>query len=123
LFSDKNGPDAAHVGMLREVKSYSDAGGQIMFGTDVGYLTNYSDLTREYELLERAGLSFPRILEALTTAPASRLGFSATTGSVANGLDADLVVLDSDPARDTEAFGRVKMTLRQGQIIYREQSQ
>jgi len=37
LFSGENGPDAAHEGILREVKSYSDAGGKILFGTDVGY--------------------------------------------------------------------------------------
>ena len=37
LFSGENGPDAAHEGILREVKSYADAGGKILFGTDVGY--------------------------------------------------------------------------------------
>lgn len=41
-----------------------------------------------------------------------RLGFAATTGRVANGQDADLVMLDGDPARDLMAFSRVKMTLR-----------
>jgi len=46
LFSGENGPDAAHEGILREVKSYADAGGQILFGTDVGYLTDYPLLTR-----------------------------------------------------------------------------
>lgn len=123
LFSGESGPDAAHEGILQEVKSYSDAGGQILFGTDVGYLTDYPLLTREYELLGRAGLTFPQILAALTTAPAKRLGFSATTGRVARGQDADLVILESDPARDLTAFSRVKITLRGGRIIYRAQSQ
>ena len=110
-------------GILREVKSYSNAGGQILFGTDVGYLTEYPDLTKEYELLGRAGLTFSQVLDTLTTAPATRLGFSATTGRVVNGQDADLVVLESDPARDLMAFSRVKMTLRRGHIIYRSQGQ
>lgn len=120
LFSGENGPDAAHEGILREVKSYADAGGQILFGTDVGYLTDYPLLTREFQLLARAGLTFDQILAALTTAPAVRFGFAATTGRVAIGQDADLVVLSGDPARDIRAFSRVALTLRLGNILYRD---
>ena len=105
------------------MKRYSNAGGQILFGTDVGYLTEYPHLTKEYELLGRAGLTFSQVLDTLTTAPATRLGFSATTGRVVNGEDADLVALESDPALDLMAFSRVKMTLRRGHIIYRSQGQ
>ncbi len=120
LFSGENGPDAAHEGILREVKSYADAGGRILFGTDVGYLTDYPLLTREFELLARAGLTFDQILAALTTAPAVRFGFAATTGRVAVGQDADLVVLSGDPTRDIRAFSRVALTLRLGNILYRD---
>lgn len=123
LFSGENGPDANHQGILQEVKSYSDAGGQILFGTDIGYLTDYRLLTREYELLGHAGLTFSQVLAALTTAPAERLGFAATTGRVANGQDADLVILNGDPAHNLTEFSRVKMTLRRGRIIYRAQGQ
>ncbi|HEY6129189.1 MAG TPA: amidohydrolase family protein [Candidatus Acidoferrum sp.] len=118
LFSGENGPDAAHEGISREVKSYSDAGGQILFGTDIGYLTDYPLLTREFELLHRAGLSFDQILAALTTTPAARFGFAATTGRVAAGQNADLVVLNGDPAHDIKAFSRVALTIRSGNIIY-----
>jgi imidazolonepropionase-like amidohydrolase len=120
LFSGENGPDAADEGLLREVKSYADAGGQILFGTDVGYLTDYPWLTREFELLARAGLTFDQILAALTTAPAVRFGFAATTDRVAVGQDADLVVLSGDPTRDIRAFSRVALTLRLGNILYRD---
>lgn len=120
LFSGENGPAAAHEGILREVKSYADAGGQILFGTDVGYLTDYPLLTREFVLLARAGLTFDQILAALTTDPAVRFGFAATTGRVAVGQDADLVVLSGDPTRDIRAFSRVALTLRLGNILYRD---
>jgi imidazolonepropionase-like amidohydrolase len=105
-------------GFLRELKAYADAGGQILFGTDVGFLTEY-DPTREYELMARAGLSFSQILASLTTAPAERLGFGSRAGRIATGLDADLVVLDGDPARDARAFARVRATIRAGRVIYR----
>ena len=42
-----------------------------------------------------------------------------TAGHIAPGMEADLVVLEGDPARDLGALGRVRYTLRQGRIIYR----
>jgi imidazolonepropionase-like amidohydrolase len=120
LFSGENGPDAAHEGIFSEVKSYSDAGGQILFGTDVGYLTDYSLLTREFELLHRSGLTFDQILASLTTAPAARFGFAEKTGRVAVWQEADLAVLNGDPKQDVTAFSRVALTVRLGNIIYRE---
>lgn len=123
LFSGEDGPDANHQGILQEVKSYSDAGGQILFGTDIGFITDYRLLTREYELLGRAGLNYRQVLATLTTTPAKRLGFAATAGRITTGQDADLAVLDSDPADDITAFSRIKMTLRQGHIIYRAEGQ
>ena len=113
-----NSPTEINQGILHEVKSYADAGGRIMFGTDVGYLTNYADLTREFDLLSRAGLTFPQILASLTTSPAERLGFASTSGRLRKGMDADLVVLEADPAKDVMAFSRVQMTIRRGKVIY-----
>ena len=55
-----------------EVKSYADAGGKIMYGTDVGYLMDYPHLTSEFEYLAKAGLNFQQILASLTMVPAAR---------------------------------------------------
>jgi len=118
LFSGENGPDAAHEGILREVKSYTDAGGKILFGTDVGYLTDYNELTREFGLLSRAGLSSQQILASLTTNPAQRFGYSTRSGRIAKGMDADLVVLSADPTRDVTAFFKVAFTIRRGKILF-----
>jgi imidazolonepropionase-like amidohydrolase len=104
--------------VLSVVGWYAREGGQILFGTDVGFLTDY-DPTEEYVLMSRAGLSFTQILEALTTAPAKRFGLSKKTGRIAPGMDADIVLLGSDPAIDIKAFSNVRYTLRSGKIIYR----
>jgi imidazolonepropionase-like amidohydrolase len=104
--------------ILKEVKTYEDAGGQIMFGTDIGYLTDYSALTKEYGYLARAGLTFRQILASLTTTPAARLGYARRTGEVRRGMDADLCLLEGDPAQDINAFSHVALTIYQGQIIY-----
>ena len=77
------------------------------------------DPTDEYVFMQRAGLSYAQILAALTTAPAARFG-AARSGRLAPGLDADVVVLDGDPAQDIRALARVGQTLRGGRAIYRK---
>jgi imidazolonepropionase-like amidohydrolase len=101
----------------RQLGAFSKAGGQVLFGTDVGYMTDY-DPTEEYELMKIAGLTPMQILASLTTAPAARLKESEKRGKIAPGMDADLVVLDGDPADDVANFARVRFTIRGGRIIY-----
>ena len=100
-----------------QVRAFRDVGGDVFFGTDVGYMTDY-DPTEEYALLGQAGLSFPDVLAALTTAPAKRLAREPGVSLVAVGSPGDLVVLDDDPARDMRALARVRYTIRAGRIIY-----
>jgi imidazolonepropionase-like amidohydrolase len=106
-------------GILREVKSYADAGGELLFGTDIGFLTHYSELTREYEFLGRAGLRFPQVLAMLTTAPAKRFDRAERGGRIAVGAEADLVVVNGDPSADLRALAQVRCTIRNGRVIYR----
>jgi imidazolonepropionase-like amidohydrolase len=101
---------------VQQVDVYSKAGGQILFGTDVGYIDVF-DTTEEYRQLGRV-LDWRQILTALTVAPAQRFGFAAHHGRLAPGMDADLVVLQADPAEDVTAFARVRMTMRHGQLIF-----
>lgn len=105
------------AGILQEVGDYSRMGGQILFGTDIGYIKHY-DPSDEYLLMQRAGLSFPQILASLTTAPAERFGESRSRGKIAPGMDADLVVLSADPASDIQSLARVRYTIRHGKTIY-----
>jgi imidazolonepropionase-like amidohydrolase len=100
----------------QQLKAYADAGGQILFGTDVGY-TDAFDTTEEYTLMSEAGLTWQQILTSLTTAPASRFGF-ASKGRIEKGADADLTVLSADPATDVKAFAKVAYTIRGGTVIY-----
>jgi imidazolonepropionase-like amidohydrolase len=102
---------------LQQLRAYSQAGGEILFGTDVGYMSIYSTAD-EYELMAKAGMSFQQILTSLTTAPAARFGAAKQTGRIAAGMDADLVVLTADPAVDIKALANVKYTLRKGKVIY-----
>jgi imidazolonepropionase-like amidohydrolase len=102
---------------LRQLGAYSRAGGDVLFGTDVGYVPDYSPLM-EYRLMSDAGMSFAEILTSLTTAPARRFGKTGETGRIEPGAVADLVLLAGDPAKDSRAFGDVRYTIRKGAIIY-----
>ena len=103
--------------ILSEVGDYSQDHEDILFGTDVGFTTEY-DPTREYVLMQRAGLDFWHILDTLTAAPAVRFGKSAVRGQIKAGMDADLVVVSKDPESDIHGLANVVYTFRDGRIIY-----
>jgi len=91
--------------------------GQLIFGTDVGYMTDYTT-EGEFQGLQKSGLNAMDILRMLTTAPAERFGVANTKGKVEPGMIADLVILDADPQDDVTAFSRVRCTVRGGRVIY-----
>ena len=102
---------------IEQLRVFAEAGGQVLFGTDVGYMSEY-DPTDEYIYMLRAGLTFEQILASLTTAPAGRWKESDRRGRLAAGLDADLVVLEADPASDIRNFAKPRCVFRAGQRIY-----
>ncbi|HXI06789.1 MAG: amidohydrolase family protein [Bradyrhizobium sp.] len=103
--------------LVAELKGFSDNGGTVLFGTDVGFIQLY-DTTLEYELMRRA-LSERQVLASLTTNPA-RYFKSAKKGKVEQGFDADLVILDGDPVADVRNLAKVAATIRAGEVIYQK---
>ena len=113
-------PDELKKGMgkaAQQLKAFSEAGGQILFGTDVGYIERF-DTSEEFVWMSRAGMTFQQILASLTTNPAHRFGASAHSGRIAKGMDGDFVVLRTDPEQDVTAFSKVRYTIRSGRVIY-----
>jgi imidazolonepropionase-like amidohydrolase len=110
-----DGLEETAIGQLR---SWVAAGGVVLFGTDLGWVTDY-DPTGEYVLMAKAGMTFPQILASLTTAPAERFGASKQLGRIAQGFIADLTVLRTDPTKDIRALAAVDYTIRDGKVIYR----
>jgi imidazolonepropionase-like amidohydrolase len=100
-----------------QLNAFSRAGGDVLFGTDVGYTDSF-DTSEEFKWMSRAGMSYQQILASLTTNPTRRFGFSTRSGRIAKGFDADLVVLRADPSRDVAAFSHIRYTIRNGMVIY-----
>jgi imidazolonepropionase-like amidohydrolase len=103
--------------IVGQLKAFSDNGGAVLFGTDVGYTQLY-DTALEYELMRRA-LSERQVLASVTTNPATYFE-AARKGRVEAGFDADLVILDGDPIADVRNFAKVVTTIRAGQVIYQK---
>lgn len=104
---------------VEQFKPFVARGGKVIFGTDVGYMTEY-DPTDEYALMSQAGMSPMQILASLTTEPASLWKETGRRGTIEPGKDADLVVLAADPADDVRHFSNVRCVIRAGEVIYRE---
>ena len=105
--------------MVDQLRAYSKAGGDILFGTDIGYTDHY-DTTLEFTFMSQAGMNYKQILASLTTNPAQKFGDSDRTGHIAKDMKADLVILSADPAEDVTAYSRVRFTIRNGKVVYKE---
>jgi imidazolonepropionase-like amidohydrolase len=102
-----------------EVREFHELGGTLVFGTDVGYMTDYST-QGEFEGLGKCGLGAMDVLAMLTTNAAARMGVSAQKGTVAKGKLADLTILDADPAPDLDNFARVVAVVRSGRVVWQK---
>jgi len=103
--------------MRAEVGQFHQLGGMLIFGTDVGYMTDYSTET-EFVELGKSDLDYKTILAMLTTNPAARMGVSDSKGSITPGKLADLTILDADPAADLTNFSRVRAVIRSGNLVW-----
>ncbi|WP_120005088.1 amidohydrolase family protein [Nesterenkonia muleiensis] len=94
---------------------FVEAGGRLLFGTDVGYLTDRR--TRgELEALDACGLTVADVLTMLTTAPAEALGVGS--GRLDAGEPADLVVIDHRQLDSPAQLADVLATIRSGRVIW-----
>jgi imidazolonepropionase-like amidohydrolase len=122
----ENGPEHEReewiAKMVAELRAYSQAGGEVLFGTDIGYIDHY-DTALEFTLMSQAGMNYQQILASLTTNPARKFRYTDRTGRIAKGMDADLAVLGADPAQEVTAFSKVRCTIRNGNVIYRKSEQ
>ena len=101
----------AFVATEKMVKLLHDSGVPIGSGTDsFGGLM----LHRELELYVQAGLTPAEAIETSTLGAARIMRKDKTTGSIAVGKDADMVLVDGDPLAHIEDVSHVVSTLRGG---------
>jgi imidazolonepropionase-like amidohydrolase len=86
---------------MANLKTLSDAGVTIAFGTDSGIPTRFMGYFEHLELamMADAGLTPMQIIQSATKNPAACLGLKGL-GTLSRGNWADFIVLDSDPLED-----------------------
>ncbi len=118
MFADTVSPDASYLEPIYDVvRRFRSLGGELLFGTDVGYMTDHTT-EDEFLALSRCGLEGVEVLRMLTTGPAGRFGVGGSVGTVVPGARANLTVLDADPREHPLAFTRVRATIRDGRVLH-----
>ena len=100
--------------MLIIVKKLHDAGVTIVAGTDQGF-PGYS-VPRELELYVQAGLTPADAIQTATITPAKAMGLDKTTGSIEEGKQADLIIVDGDPLKNIRDIRNVTVVIKAGHI-------
>lgn len=106
------------------VKALADAGAGLLLGTDLPNAMSSPMLAgfaihQELDLLVEAGLSPYQALEAGTKNPARFFGTLDSTGTIAVGKRADLILLDGNPLRDVRYLRRPAGTMVGGRWLSR----
>jgi imidazolonepropionase-like amidohydrolase len=103
------------------VKTLHAAGVRILAGTDAPMPLVYPGfaLHKELELLVEAGLSPADALRSATIWPAEFLGLSDSSGSIALGKRADLLLLDDNPLTHISHTQRIRAVILDGRLLQR----
>lgn len=97
-----------------------DAGVTICMGGDVGVYT-HGDNAREMEAMVDYGMQPLEVLRSATAVNADAFRLDDRLGRIREGLLADILVVEGDPAEDISALRNVKLVMKDGKIYRHEQ--
>jgi imidazolonepropionase-like amidohydrolase len=90
---------------IDNLRRFAAARGRVRYGTDLGNGPIPPGIhAGEVRLLREAGLSTEAILRAMTPWP------------LVEGAEADVVGLGGDPFEDPDAFDRIRLVMRRGDV-------
>lgn len=102
---------------LEVLKIYDEQGVKLLAGSDAlgaGWMVAGFSLHHEFDELEKAGLSPLRILQMTTINGAEFLNKSDSMGTVEEGKNADLVILDANPMEGAQNLHKINSVIRAG---------
>lgn len=126
VFEPRANPPAARLkrweNLLGNVKALQDAGVTLVCGTDAGEPgTPHGPATlHELELLVKGGLTASEALVAATGNSARALGIERDRGRIAEGLRADLLLVQGEPDNDIAAIRQTRRVFLDGVEVDRE---
>jgi len=93
-----------------------EGGDRMAFGTDGGVYP-HGDNWRQFPLMVEFGMKPLDAIRAATTEAAELIGLKGKLGRVVPGHYADLIALEGDPLKDTNALGRVHFVMKDGKVF------
>lgn len=111
------------ISIRRElIKKLQENGHGMLLGSDAPQLFNVPGFSihHEIEAMAKAGMAPLEILRSGTLNPAIFFGMEDTFGSIKEGLDADIVLLDANPLEDVKALQQIFGVLVRGQWLSKE---
>src|SRR5205085_12518269 len=108
--------------MLRWSRAMRVAGVKILAGTDLGVRDIFpgSSLHDELGWLVKAGWTPLQALQAATINAAAVLNRDTSSGTIAAGKNADLVILDGNPLTDVGNVRKIHALVLRGQLLDHE---
>jgi imidazolonepropionase-like amidohydrolase len=106
-----------HELMQRAVKV---PGLRIVFGTDAVAGAHGHNAEEFVDRVRDAGVQPMAALVSANSLAAEALGMSGQIGSIAPGLEADIIALDGDPLQDITAVRRVVFVMKGG-VVYKNE--
>ncbi|HEV2522420.1 MAG TPA: amidohydrolase family protein [Candidatus Acidoferrales bacterium] len=103
----------------KNLKTLSDSGVKIAFGTDSGIPTRFPGYLehRELQLMVEAGLTPMKAIVAATGTNAEILGGAKQFGTLQSGRQADFLVLDANPLDDIHNTERLSAVWKSGKTV------
>ncbi|MEU6353107.1 amidohydrolase family protein [Streptomyces sp. NPDC047072] len=106
--------------MFDLVRQMAEAGAKLVAGTDAGVQrAGFDGLVPALSFYAHLGLPNSKILNMATADAADALGLGETTGRIAPGFRADLLVIEGDPLEDLDALRTIRAVIAAGR--HREQ--
>jgi imidazolonepropionase-like amidohydrolase len=87
----------------------------IAFGTDSG-VSPHGRNAEEFALMVRNGMTPMAAIRSATIGAATLLGRESSVGTIAPGMDADIIAVAGDPLQDVRLLENVRFVMRHGRV-------
>ncbi|WP_338673866.1 amidohydrolase family protein [Streptomyces sp. SCSIO 30461] len=104
--------------LFGQVRTMAEAGVRLIAGTDAGVQrTGFGgSLAGALGFYSHVGMPADKVVDMATVRAAEALGLGESTGRIAPGFRADLLVVDGDPLADLEALKQIRAVITAGHV-------
>ncbi len=107
-------------GRIEDASRMIDMGLKVITGSDSSWGDyQLGNTVSEIECLSMAGYSPMKCVTSVTSEAAKALGVDDTVGTLEPGKEADVIVVDGNPAEDVEALWRIREVFLGGRLVER----